>query len=199
MSADTETIGSGSAPAEPVASSGAVDPVVSPFAAGSVVSPFANDLPVIEITEAALETVLSIRAGEDNPDELGLRIEITGSRGSEYTYDLSFDEISNAVADDQLIEASGVTVIVPPSCTSTFTWSPAFRCANSMSAASNIRPCELPILVIVLTMTSNYVLQAECQAAGSWRRPGTSSAMGRVRCQRALLSVIRKMSKSNCV
>ena len=107
MSADTETIGSGSAPAEPVASSGAADPVVSPFAAGSVVSPFANDLPVIEITEAALETVLSIRAGEDNPDELGLRIEITGSRGSEYTYDLSFDEISNAVADDQLIEASG--------------------------------------------------------------------------------------------
>jgi Fe/S biogenesis protein NfuA len=122
VSADTETIGSGSAPAEPVASSGAVDPVVSPFAAGSVVSPFAagsvvspfaNDLPVIEITEAALETVLNIRAGEDNPDELGLRIEITGSRGSEYTYDLSFDEISNAVADDQLIEASGVTVIVP--------------------------------------------------------------------------------------
>ena len=68
---------------------------------------------MIEITEAALETVLNIRAGEDNPDELGLRIEITGSRGSEYTYDLSFDEISNAVADDQLIEASGVTVIVP--------------------------------------------------------------------------------------
>ena len=68
MSADTETIGSGSAPAEPVASSGAVDPglspfaagsVVSPFAAGSVVSPFANDLPVIEITEAALETALA--------------------------------------------------------------------------------------------------------------------------------------------
>ncbi|MFN8052535.1 MAG: NifU family protein [Acidimicrobiales bacterium] len=81
----------------------------SPFA-----SPFAGeDLAVIEISEAALETVLGIRAGEDNPDELGLRIEITGSSGAEYTYDLSFDELSNAAEDDQLVEAGGVTVIVP--------------------------------------------------------------------------------------
>lgn len=80
----------------------------------TITSPFATELPVIEITPAALETVLGIRAEEDEPDELGLRIEITGSRGSEYTYDLSFDELSNAVEDDQLIEAEGgVTVIVP--------------------------------------------------------------------------------------
>lgn len=78
-----------------------------------IVSPFATELPIIEISESALETVLGIRAGEDTPDELGLRIEITGSSGAEYTYDLSFDELSNAQPDDALVEADGVTVIVP--------------------------------------------------------------------------------------
>ncbi len=53
---------------------------------------------------------------------------------------------------------NGVSVIVPPSWTSTFTWSPAFRCARSINAASNMTPCELPIFVIVLTMLLNYVL-----------------------------------------
>jgi len=79
----------------------------------SITSPFATELPIIEISDAALETVLGIRAGEDHPDELGLRIEITGSTGPEYTYDLSFDELEHAAADDELIEANGVTVIVP--------------------------------------------------------------------------------------
>lgn len=76
-------------------------------------SPFADDLPVIEITPSALETVLEIRSGEDDPDSLGLRIEITGSNGTEYVYDLSFDELTSA-ADDDLVVDAGVKVIVPP-------------------------------------------------------------------------------------
>lgn len=79
----------------------------------SATSPFAADAPVIEIAPAALDTVLGIRAEEDDPEALGLRIEITGSRGSEFIYDLSFDELALAEADDQLIEAGGITVIVP--------------------------------------------------------------------------------------
>ena len=35
------------------------------------VSPFATELPVIEISEAALETVLGIRAGEDDAGRVG--------------------------------------------------------------------------------------------------------------------------------
>ena len=83
-------------------------PITSPFA-----SPFATDLPVIEISESALEMVQSIRSGEENPEELGLRIEITGASGTEYIYDLSFDELSNAAEDDELVESSGITVVVP--------------------------------------------------------------------------------------
>lgn len=75
-------------------------------------SPFATDLPVFEITPAALETVLEIRVGEDDPESLGLRIEITGTSGTEYLYDLSFDELTSA-ADDDLVVDAGVKVIVP--------------------------------------------------------------------------------------
>ncbi|MFV0317818.1 MAG: NifU family protein [Microthrixaceae bacterium] len=55
------------------------------------------DLEPLAITTTALETVLGIRAEEDDAESLSLRIEITGSQGREYTYDLSFateDEVS---------------------------------------------------------------------------------------------------------
>jgi len=76
-------------------------------------SPFAADAPVIEVSPVALDTVLGIRAEEDDPDGLGLRIEITGSRGSEFIYDLSFDELALAEETDLIVEASGIKVIVP--------------------------------------------------------------------------------------
>jgi Fe/S biogenesis protein NfuA len=47
------------------------------------------DIPLV-VTDAALDTVLGIRAEEPDGDQLLLRIEIVGSRGSEYVYDLSF-------------------------------------------------------------------------------------------------------------
>lgn len=79
----------------------------------TVTSPFAIDAPVIEISAVALETVLGIRAAEEDPEQLGLRIEITGSRGSEFIYDLSFDELSLAEETDLLIQTDAITVIVP--------------------------------------------------------------------------------------
>jgi hypothetical protein len=55
---------------------------------------------------------------------------------------------------------SGVSVIVPPSWTSTFTWSAALKRARSINAASRINRCALPILKIVLAMMLNDVLRA---------------------------------------
>jgi len=46
----------------------------------------------------------------------------------------------------------GVKTIEPPSCRVTVTWSPTFTRARSMSAASKMIPCELPIFEIVLVM-----------------------------------------------
>src|ERR1035441_10882016 len=55
---------------------------------------------------------------------------------------------------------TGVNTMEPPSCRLMLTWSPTLRRARSIRAASNVRPCELPIFVIVLVMRLNYVLQA---------------------------------------
>ncbi len=44
----------------------------------------------LEITDNAMETVMSIRNEEADAESLSLRVEITGTNGREYTYDLSF-------------------------------------------------------------------------------------------------------------
>jgi Fe/S biogenesis protein NfuA len=68
---------------------------------------------IIEVSPTALETVLGIRADEEDPEGLGLRIEITGVSGVDCTYDLAFDELSNATETDEVFDAGGITVVVP--------------------------------------------------------------------------------------
>jgi Fe/S biogenesis protein NfuA len=68
---------------------------------------------ILEVSPTALETVLGIRADEEEPEGLGLRIEITGVSGVDFTYDLAFDELSNATETDEVFDAGGITVVVP--------------------------------------------------------------------------------------
>ena len=68
---------------------------------------------VIEVTAAAMETVLRIRGEEPDPSALGLRVEVTGAKGPEYTYDLSFDELVEADPSDIQEVIGELTVIVP--------------------------------------------------------------------------------------
>jgi Fe/S biogenesis protein NfuA len=72
-----------------------------------------TDASIIEITPPAMETVLGIRAEEPDPSSLGLRIEITGTQGVDFTYDLAFDELAEAAEDDVVVEIGEITVIVP--------------------------------------------------------------------------------------
>src|SRR5690606_5487855 len=68
---------------------------------------------VLAVTDAALDSVLSIRAQEPDPSALALRVEVTGARGTEFTYDLSFEEL-DAVGDDHLRYTVGeLTVVIP--------------------------------------------------------------------------------------
>jgi Fe/S biogenesis protein NfuA len=67
----------------------------------------------LRITEAALEQVLSILHAEPDPEALGLRIEVTGTRGVEYAYDLSFEERSEAAADDLVYNQGDLVVMIP--------------------------------------------------------------------------------------
>jgi Fe/S biogenesis protein NfuA len=68
---------------------------------------------VIDISPGAMETVLGILAEEDDPETLGLRIEITGTKGVDFVYDLSFDELANVVETDLITPVGDIKVIVP--------------------------------------------------------------------------------------
>ncbi|HEX6417959.1 MAG TPA: NifU family protein [Acidimicrobiales bacterium] len=70
---------------------------------------------VLIVTEPAREKILELRAQEDDPDSLGLRVEVTGVQGVEYTYDLTFDPVSQADAavGDSVEDQGGLPVIIP--------------------------------------------------------------------------------------
>ncbi|MGH9136301.1 MAG: NifU family protein [Acidimicrobiales bacterium] len=69
---------------------------------------------VITITDRAHEQILELRAQEDDSDGLGLRIEVTGIRGADFVYDLAFEPLAEADADDLRFQDRGLTVLVPP-------------------------------------------------------------------------------------
>lgn len=70
---------------------------------------------VLTVTDPARDKILELRAQEDEPDSLGLRIEVTGVQGVEYTYDLTFDPISAAdpTVGDLVDDQGGLPVIIP--------------------------------------------------------------------------------------
>jgi Fe/S biogenesis protein NfuA len=68
---------------------------------------------IVTVTAVALAKVLEIRSAEDEPESLGLRIEVTGLHGVEYAYDLSFDSLADAAPDDVLHTSEGLTVVIP--------------------------------------------------------------------------------------
>ena len=68
---------------------------------------------VLIVTDAARSAVLAIRDREEDAEVLGLRVEVTGTAGIDYTYDLALDPVSEAAGDDHVHTSGGLTVIVP--------------------------------------------------------------------------------------
>ena len=90
-------------------------PIVSPFAPSE---PSASPRGVgkavpLTVSDTALEQVMSILAAEDDPDSLGLRIEVTGTKGAEYAYDLSFEERALAEPEDLVYNQGDLVVMIP--------------------------------------------------------------------------------------
>src|SRR3954451_740527 len=77
-----------------------------------MMSPTSTDS-VIRITDNALAKVLELRGAEDEPEGLGLRIEVTGVRGADFTYDLAFEPLAECEPDDVIQAHSGLPVVVP--------------------------------------------------------------------------------------
>jgi len=67
----------------------------------------------LRVSDAALVQVMSILMAEDEPESLGLRVAVTGTRGVEYAYDLSFEERTEAAPDDLVYNQGDLVVMVP--------------------------------------------------------------------------------------
>jgi Fe/S biogenesis protein NfuA len=71
------------------------------------------DNAVISVTEDAAVKVLEIREDEDEAETLGLRIEVIGSSGGDYTYDLAFSALADCADDDDIMTNGELSVIIP--------------------------------------------------------------------------------------
>lgn len=69
--------------------------------------------PVVLITDAARGRVLELLEEEEDGTPRGLRIEVTGESGPEYSYELSLDALDEVEADDSVVDWLGLSVIVP--------------------------------------------------------------------------------------
>lgn len=68
---------------------------------------------IVTVTDAARDKVLEIRSAEEDPDSLGLRIEVVGASGVEYAYDLAFESLAEAGEGDSVVVTDGLPVVVP--------------------------------------------------------------------------------------
>lgn len=68
---------------------------------------------ILTVTETAVAKILELRQAEDDPDDLALRVAVTGIRGPEYTYDLTFEPVSEASETDIVYTQGPLHVMVP--------------------------------------------------------------------------------------
>lgn len=68
---------------------------------------------IVQVSTAAHAKILEILGEEEEPDTLGLRIEVTGNHGVEYAYDLSFETVTDAEPDDIVYDVDGLKVMIP--------------------------------------------------------------------------------------
>lgn len=91
-------------------------PVSSPIAAMANAELDRDDR-IVDVTPEALVQILEIRAEEDDPGSLRLRIEVTGSRGVDYVYDLAFETEADAKDGDVVYPVDGpdgeLTIVIP--------------------------------------------------------------------------------------
>lgn len=75
--------------------------------------PESPDIPVLKVTEPALTLLREVHAQEDRPDTLALWVEVSGSNGTAYTYDMYFQVAADARAQDWSDRQGGLPIVVP--------------------------------------------------------------------------------------
>jgi Fe/S biogenesis protein NfuA len=70
---------------------------------------------VLRVTDDARAVVMEIRSGEENAPALALWLEVSGSEGSSFTYDMWFQQASDAGPSDAVWESEELSVVVAAS------------------------------------------------------------------------------------
>jgi len=68
---------------------------------------------ILTVTETAITKILELREAEEGPADLALRVSITGMRGPEYTYDLTFEPVAEATETDIVYQQGELPVMIP--------------------------------------------------------------------------------------
>jgi len=68
---------------------------------------------VLTLTDEARNVVLDAMAGEETSEGLGLYVEVTGTKGNGYAYDLYFSEVADAPAGAAIGKDGEVTIVIP--------------------------------------------------------------------------------------
>jgi Fe/S biogenesis protein NfuA len=69
---------------------------------------------LVSLSPDALDKVLRLRADEDDPETLGLRLEVSGltAMGTDYTYDMYFEVLADAEDDAIVTDVGGLAVVI---------------------------------------------------------------------------------------
>lgn len=67
---------------------------------------------VLTVTDQARKKVVALRQAEPNAESLALWVEVTGVAGPEFTYDLYFDALDRAEADDVVQPHDDVSIVI---------------------------------------------------------------------------------------
>jgi len=70
-------------------------------------------VPLLLMTDAARVRVLEVRAGEPEPSSLALWVEVTGTAGTAFTYDMYFRRTDEAGEADGVQHGDDISVVVP--------------------------------------------------------------------------------------
>jgi len=70
-------------------------------------------VPVVRLTTPALAEIIELRAAEADPETLALCIEISGTSGDVYAYDMYFQAVADITESDWVDSRDGLTVVVP--------------------------------------------------------------------------------------
>lgn len=71
--------------------------------------------PLVTVTDAASSAILEIRGRDSEPERLALWLEITGSEGREYTYDMYLLPLEEAEEEDAVIHHDDLPIVVTAS------------------------------------------------------------------------------------